>query len=1407
MTRLNRYTTDLLIVASFLILPLLLFWSVTLGSKTMLPADNLFQWEPWTAVSAEFDLFTAPDGSPVPQNPLISDLIIQNYAWKQFINDSLADGQIPLWNPNLFAGVPFLATGQHGALYPFSIFFLILPIAKAYGWYTVSQIWLAGVLAYLFGRVLGMRKASAAVVGFVYQGGGFLIVSAAVFPMIIGAVAWLPLLLACIEKVVQSAGRNGGNNGRSLTPLLWASLGAIGLGMQILAGHAEFTYYTLLIMALYAVWRVLSEVVYPSTGESRWQTRLIQPSIWLAGMVAVGLMLGAVQFIPLFEVGQVNFREGSTTFEEVLGFAFPNRRILTLLLPNFFGNPAHHQYFDLFTREMTPFLTNVHGNVNPWGPYSSSWGIKNYVEGGMYLGIFALVLAVIAAWAFLRPSSMSAGVVRARRSQTLFFGGLSFISLAFIFGTPLYAILYYGLPFINQLHTPFRWVFPLSLCVAALAGFGADYLEEKRLEIRESDLSSTPKSLITNLQSLLFLRGKPSVHLFIAGALFWGGIAALVGLLGSFVVYGRLEPIVERVLLSMALAADAFPNAASFYSYLFPQFLILAVMLIGSGLAIRLSQRTPMWIVLTAVLIISDIFLANRGFNAAVDTSILEYQPPLTQWLQAQPGEWRITSFDSQGQKPFNANSGWLFDLEDVRGYDSIIPKQYTQYMAAIEPQNELIFNRVQPIVNWESLNSPLLDVLGVKYIITSETLDLPKLDLAWEEGNLRVYENLAVAPRAYTLPQSQTAVFPDPLAAMSDFDPRQFVVVATSDLDSETGDSLPSTSNLQSPNEYKPATVTSYTNIEVFVDARVNDPSWLILNDSYFPGWRAYLRPLGGEEADEREVEITRVNGNFRGVLLGPGEWTVRYRYSPRSFQLGGLISFMGGILILFGLIVGGWRRFANRSNELSTTQSIIKNSGAPMALNLFNKLIDFAFAAFYLRLLGPADAGSYGFAIATAIIFEILSNFGLNILLVRDVSQERDQASSYLLNTTILRLLTSAVAVVPMLVFVLGSRIAGNPISTPELLALILIMVGMIFSGMSQGITGLFYVYEEAEIPAAMTTVTTLLKVGLGVAVLLVGFGFVGLAAVSIIVNIITLLILARIAFGRFPLNGPWQVDWPLQREMVRKGYPLMLIHFLQTIFISIDVVLLRFLKGPEVVGWYNSAYKWFNALQIIPSFFTLALFPIISREIGRKMESARRMYRLSLKLMLLLALPIATGTFFLAYFLVDILAGDEFLPHGAIALQIVMWSIPLGWLNSVTNYVLIALGLEHMQPRAFGIAVGFNIVANLIFIPFFGYVAAAITTVLSELVLLIIFDYYLRQKMEGLNWMGFLGRPFLATLIMFVTMWAASQLHLALAALLGPVAYFLALWFLRIIGDEELQILRTILPTPIATRLRLV
>ncbi len=88
------------------------------------------------------------------------------------------------------------------------------------------------------------------------------------------------------------------------------------------------------------------------------------------------------------------------------------------------------------------------------------------------------------------------------------------------------------------------------------------------------------------------------------------------------------------------------------------------------------------------------------------------------------------------------------------------------------------------------------------------------------------------------------------------------------------------------------------------------------------------------------------------------------------------------------------------------SATRSIAKNSAAPMALSLFNKAIDFVFAAYYLRVLGPADAGSFATAIATAGIFEIIANYGLNILLIREVSQDRSRAGHFLFNSSLLRL-----------------------------------------------------------------------------------------------------------------------------------------------------------------------------------------------------------------------------------------------------------------------------------------------------------------------------------------------------------------------------------------------------------------
>ncbi|MCB0012545.1 MAG: flippase, partial [Anaerolineales bacterium] len=748
----------------------------------------------------------------------------------------------------------------------------------------------------------------------------------------------------------------------------------------------------------------------------------------------------------------------------------------------------------------------------------------------------------------------------------------------------------------------------------------------------------------------------------------------------------------------------------------------------------------------------------------------------------------------------FNANAGWLYGLEDIRGYDSVILRQYTDYMGAIEPQNELLFNRIQGLADWNAINSPLVDLLGVKYIITQETLDLPKLALAWEGEGVRIYENLAVMPRAYTIARTATAPVADFQEAVAQYDPRQYVLV-------EATAGTATATDVQS-GQPQPAEVLARGNIELIALAEIVEPSWLILNDTYAPGWRAFVRPVdtaGEPLADEQELPITLVNGNFRGVQLNDsGRYEVRFRYSPTSFLVGGLTSLMGAVILLLGMIVWLWRRFFDPNAQLSGARSVAKNSLAPMMLNLFNRGIDFAFALFYLRVLGPAEAGGYATAIVIAGIYDIIANFGLNTYLIREVSRDKSRAGHFLLNTNLLRIGTGLLAAAPVLLYLWVRDGSLNLLADDISLAVLLLMVGMIFSGMGQLLAGLFYAYEQAERPAVVTTITTIMKVGLGVVALLLGQGFVGLATVSILVNLVTLLILILLAWRHFALKGPWRIDWPLQRRMLRDSYPLMINHLLATAFFQIDIVMMEQINGETITGWYSSAYKWVNAFNVIPSFFTFALFPIISRQVQESVAEARQTFQLSLKLMILISLPLAAATMLAAPFLIGVLGGPEFLPAGAISLQIVIWSIPFGWLNSVTNYVLIALGLERIETRAFIAGVLFNIIGNAIFLARYSYVAAAVTTILSEIVLLAIFNYYLRRKMPAVGWVRLLYRPVLAASSATAVMLLGAQLHWLLGIALGLPIYAAGLWLLGVFNATEQSILAQVLPHRLAVRL---
>lgn len=1337
---LSRLSFHALPLTLFLILPLALFWQVTLGGRTLIPADNLTAYEPWRSAAAEF-------GVTVPHNGLLSDLVLQNYLWKRFTLDSLQQGELPLWNPYLFAGNPFWAGGQHAMLYPFAALYALLPLPLAYGWFTVSQFFLAGLFAYVFLRGLGLSRAAATFGGVAYELSLFMVVSV-VFPMIVAGAVWLPLLLWVIHRLTAPA-----NPAR----LAWVALGGVALGVQILAGHVEITYYTLMVMGGYAAWRLAETALAWRTPWFQRARALAPTALALLGLVALGLALGAVQFIPIYDLAQNSFRSGRATFDEIRGWALPWRHAVLWLIPNFYGNPSHHAYWDVFTQTW---------QAAPLNNQTIDWGIKNYVEGGVYVGLLTLALVPLALAQAIKQAWTGRHDWPGLTSAVGFLAVLAGLALAFAFGTPAYGLIF-GLPGINQLHSPFRWVWPLTLALAGLAAFGLE--AARRAGARR--------------------------------ALAWAGLGSalvgagtLAGLAGVYATWPRWQAFFDALVRDLALADRAFTDGAMFFSYTAVWVAQFGLTLLAVGATLWLAGRGwARWPALAVAVLAVDLLAAGWNFNPAADPRLLDYVPPSAAFLNAQGGLWRFTTYDPDGQKPYNANLGWYFGWHDVRGYDSLFTRDYANFMGLIQPQNELEFNRIAPLNRWEALGSPLVDLLNIEYVISLHPLPDWKYTPVYT-GEVAIYRNRTALPRAFVLPQTATLAVDDLPAAVQQFDPRQFVMVAPADaLGVE----------FALPAQPQAAQVTHYGVNTVLVEAQASEPAWLVLAEAFDPGWKAFVRPQGADDSAETETPVVRAYGALRAITLPPGAWTVRFRYTPVAVRLGAIFSLVGAVSVLFLLGLWAWRFFYREGDDHSAARRIAKNSLAPMALNLMNRAIDLAFAAFMLRMLGPDEVGKYYFAVVIFGWFDIVTNYGLNTFLTRDVARDRAHANRYLVNTTILRL-ALGLAAIPALALLLGGRqalgafTALQSLDSATLWAIGLLVLAQAPATISTGLSALFYAYEKAEYPAAVATVTTLARVALQASALLAGWGIVGLAGMSIAVNVITLLILFGLS-ARLFFVPRWEFDLNLQKHALREGWPLMLNNLLATLFYKVDVTLLEPLRGPREVGWYSAGYRFLDAFNIVPALFTFALFPLMARQAhqAESRPTLKNNYLFAVKLLETVALPLAVLSTFLAPTLVNVLGGEAFLPQGAVALAVMVWSIPFGWINSVTNYLLISLEQQRGLTRAFFWALMFNVATNLLFIPQFGFTAAAATTIASEIFEGALFYVLVRASLGNINWLGALWKPWASAGGMALITFVLWGVHPALAVAAGGAVFISGIIGLQAFSETERATLRQLLP----------
>ncbi len=354
--------------------------------------------------------------------------LLQFVPWRESAFQTLSQGYLPLWNPQLGMGAPLLANYQSALIYPPTYLLMITGTAWGHGLLVALHLMWAGIGMVVLTRHLGLGLFGQSVSALAYSLSGYLVARGG-FLSINATAAWLPWILFTVDRLVHSLETDGPRRD-TLKATLWFS---VALALQWMAGHAQTAWYTFVLAFTWACWRTIL---------SRGWNGLKRLSAHLIGAVVIAFGLSAVQLLPTVEYLLNSHRVSYLDPEFAMTYSFWPWRLLDLLVPGLFGNPAHGNY----------------------------WGYGNYWEDAIYIGALPLILALIAIWRGLRGKDQP--------SLVRFLMSLALITFFFALGknTPLFPLLFRYVPTFDLFQAPTRWNLILIFVLALLAGIGAENL-------------------------------------------------------------------------------------------------------------------------------------------------------------------------------------------------------------------------------------------------------------------------------------------------------------------------------------------------------------------------------------------------------------------------------------------------------------------------------------------------------------------------------------------------------------------------------------------------------------------------------------------------------------------------------------------------------------------------------------------------------------------------------------------------------------------------------------------------------------------------------------------------------------------------------------------------------------------
>jgi len=834
---------EIVLVALLLgVLLVIFFWPAILTDRALLATDLIFQLDPlWQPM--------APEGFIFPRNQLLFDHVYVFYPWKHFTMASLAQGRFPLWNPYINGGQPFLANAQSALFSPFNLISYLFPLNTSFLVTALLPLFVAGFFTYLLARGIGVSKTGSLVSMIAFSFSGPMIVWLGhPLPKI---VAWLPALLFFSE--------------RALTRKSWPYSIATGvtIAIQFLAGHPETSFHMMLVWFAYCIYRTVTL--------HGWRpSRLVGPGIKIAAAAIIGLTASAVQLLPFLEFlwrSTILSARVVGTEPSILSTLFLDWHkwptLITALLPQLFGTPLNGSY---------------------WYPYG------NYNEHTLYAGILPLALATVSVVQLLKEQR-SPGRRKVNR-QMLFFLGLAVLSLGIALRFPLFNLINRLPLFDLAINERLRNVY--ALAVAILAGFGVDQVigavslqSEGRNGLPLQTMRVTLVVII--LLSLIIILASSAGLVLLKDKVIELGRSQVEAMQGHPFFPFSLEYYYRQVdAMYQKMVALYHPRHAVMYLPAVIGFFTLGL----CRWLVRPGQRVKTWAVSLTLLIFLDLFLVGSSYNPTIEPEQIYPMPEAVRFLRQDTDIYRIAGLDLT----LMPNSGMVYQLSDVRGYDAVTPKRYMDLFDRMEGSI-----RISHFWLLKEAVSPLLDLLNVKYLLTRQEMGEKWEPVYRDSHGMTIYQNRDVMPRAFVVHRVEYVGSAEgSLSRLTGgtFDCRTTVILEGAPA---TGLSLPDEPIFASDE----VRIVRYEPERVEVKTGTTVDGFLVLTDGHDPGWRA--------EVDGQQVQIHIANHAFRAVALPAGEHRVTFVYDPPTFKIGlgiSLLAWVGVAVAALGLSLASHRR-----------------------------------------------------------------------------------------------------------------------------------------------------------------------------------------------------------------------------------------------------------------------------------------------------------------------------------------------------------------------------------------------------------------------------------------------------------------------------------------------------------------